>query len=115
MVALFIICIFFYALLGLPAYFYAKRRNAVFWSDIATPILVVSFWVALTSSGYGNQSLSHIVEIPLALAFSLAAVSIRVFVVDIFYRNFRNNSYVALGLSLVFVFILRTYMPYMPE
>ena len=115
MIALFLICIVLYGVFGLPAFIYAKRRNAIFWSDIATPILVVSFWVAVTASGYGHQSLSHIVEVPIALVFSLISVNTRVFVVDKYNKNYRSNSYIVLGISIAFVFILRTFMPYMPE
>ena len=115
MIGLFLICIILYGVLGLPALFYAKRRNALFWSDIGLPIFVVVFWVAVTASGYGHQSLSHVVEVPISLAFSLIVINTRVFVVDKFKKNFKNNSYVALGLSLLFVFLLRTFMPYLPE
>ena len=89
MTVLFLICIVLYGVIGLPAYIYAKRRNAIFWSDIATPILVVSLWVAITATGYGHQSLSHVVEVPIALVFSLIALRTRVFVVDKYNKKSR--------------------------
>ena len=115
MLALVLICVVLYGVFGLPAYIYAKRRKAIFWSDIATPILVVAFWVAVTASGYGHPSLSHILEVPIALMFSVIVMNVRVFVVDKLILNCKINSYIALSISLLFVFLLRSFMPYMPE
>lgn len=115
MIALFVVSILLYGVIASLACIYARRRNALFWSDISAPILVILFWVTVTASGYGHQSLSHVFEVPIALIFSLVVLNTRVFVVDRYSKNYRNNSYIALGLSLFFVLLLRTYMPYLPE
>ncbi len=94
---------------------HAKRRNALFWSDVASPILVVVLWVAITASGYGHQSLSHIVEVPITLLCVLMLLYFRVFMLDRYYENYRYNSYMIFGLSLLIVFLLRTFIPYLPE
>ena len=94
---------------------YAKPKRRLFWSDIASPILVVVLWVSFTASGYGHQSLSHLVEVPIALLSALVLLNLRVFVVDRYNEKYRYNSYAVLALSLLIVFLLRTFMPYLPE
>ncbi len=115
MIGLIVFGLLLYGALGAVAFVFAKRRNALFWSDIACPILVVVLWVSITASGYGYQSLSHLVEIPIALLCALVLLNIRVFVVDRYHEKYRYNSYIVFGLSLLIVFVLRTFMPYLPE
>jgi len=115
MIILIAICLLLYGALGTVACVYAKRKNALFWSDVASPILVVALWVAVTASGYGYQSLSHMVEVPIALLCALVLLYFRVFIVDRYNENYRYNSYTVLGLSLLSVFLLRTFMPYLQE
>jgi hypothetical protein len=109
------VCVLFYFILALATLISAKKRQALIWSDLATPILVVAFWFLVTSSGYGHQSLSHLIEVPIALAISLVLLNVRVFAIDKFSDNYMLNSYSILLLSLVATFLLRTLMPYMPE
>lgn len=115
MIVFTVICLLIYGILGAVAVTRAKRKNALFWSDIASPILVIVVWVAVTASGYGHQSLSHLVEVPIALLCALVLLYIRVFVADRYSENYRYNSYAMLGLSLLIVFLLRSFMPFLPE
>jgi hypothetical protein len=101
--------------LATVAYLYAIKRSAIYWSDLILPIAVVGGWVAITASGYGHQSLSHVIEVPIALLFTLVAFNLRVFVVDKFMEDYRKNSYTVLVLSLLFIFLIRTFMPFLPE
>jgi hypothetical protein len=112
---LFAFSMFIFWLSAAFAYVHAKRRNALFWSDIGLPAFVVIFWLSVTASGYGHQSLSHLVEVPIALSVSLIFLYSRVFIFDRYKLDFRHNSYIALGASLLFVILLRTFMPYLPE
>ena len=41
------------------------------WFDVILPLLAVFFWVLITSSGYGPQSMSHLIEAPITLFLSL--------------------------------------------
>jgi len=115
MIGLFIVLLIVYGVLGAVGFVYAKRRKALYWSDVAAPVLVIVFWVGVTSSGYGHQSLSHIVEVPIALTITLILFNIRVFGIDYLSTNYRVNSYSVLGISLLSVVLLRTFMPYLPE
>lgn len=109
------LCLLLYGILGSVAFISAKRRNAMYWSDVALPILVIASWVAITALGYGYQSLSHVLEVPIALLAALVLLNIRVFVLDRYAGNYRNNSYAVLGMSLLIVILLRTFVPFMPE
>jgi len=115
MIAIFFICLILYLVLGIAAFIYAKRKNSLFWSDLSAPILVILFWVSITAIGYGHQSLSHFIEVPIALLASLILLNIRVFVIDRYRYKYKINLYTTLALSLLIVVLLRTFMPYMPE
>ncbi|WP_418357511.1 hypothetical protein ACNH6B_16115 [Shewanella basaltis] len=115
MVEVFFIFILIYAAFGTLAWINAKSRGALYWSDLCPPILLPLFWVAVTSSGYGHQSLSHIVEVPIVLILSILLLNIRVFIVDRYKKNYKLNSYIVLGFGLTLVLLLRTFMPYLPE
>ncbi|WP_255554930.1 hypothetical protein [Moritella sp. 24] len=104
-----------YGMLTLLTWIAAKSRNALFWSDAYGPIFIVLFWIMVTYTGYGQQSLSHIIEVPIALVLNLIVINIRVFIVDKIYYDHRKNSLITLGLSLFIVFLLRTFMPFLPE
>lgn len=115
MIELFLVCTLVYFALASVAYIFARKRRAIFWSDFVLPIVVVFGWVAITASGYGHQSLSHVIEVPIALLFALVVFNLRVFVIDRYIADYRKSSYAALALSVFFVFILRTFMPFLPE
>ena len=97
------------------AFVYAKRRDALFWSDVGLPIFVIVLWYLVAVSGYGHQSLSQFVEVPIGLMVSLIFLYARVFIIDRYNLNFRYNSYVTLVASLSTIILLRTFMPYLPE
>lgn len=115
MIISFIALIFLYALFGSLAFVYAKRWKTLSWIDAATPFLVVALWMLLTAQGYGHQSLSHVIEVPTVLLATLIFLYIRVFVLDRVTSNHRLNSYAFLGVSLLSVLLIRTFMPYLPE
>jgi len=115
LIVLFAFSMFIFWLLAAFAYVHAKRRNALFWSDIGLPAFVVILWMMVTVSGYGHQSLSNVVEVPIALTVSFVFLYSRIFVIDRYELNFRKNSYIVLGISLLLVILFRTFMPYLPE
>ena len=97
------------------AFIHARRRDTIFWSDYASPVFAVALWLSVTASGYGHQSLSHLVEIPIILLFSCLIFNSRIFVFDNLFGNPRCNSYFSLAIILVFVLVIRTFMPFIPE
>lgn len=115
MIAYFLTYLLLYAALSVFAVMYAERNSAVYWSDAAAPILVFLFWFCIVATGYGHQSLSHIIEAPIALLASFILLNLRVFVIDCYKKNYKINSYIMLGISLLIVVLLRTFMPFLPE
>ena len=115
MIGLFIFCVFIYVIFALLAWYKARRRNALYWSDLCTPIAIPILWICIVSFGYGHQSLSHIIEVPIALLISLLLLYMRVFILDKCNENNKMNSLLIFGLGLVVVLLLRTFMPYLPE
>ena len=69
----------------------------------------------VVSVGYGHQSLSHLIEIPILLMVSVIFLYVRVFIVDRYREQFKQNSYIILGLGVFFVLLLRTFMPFLAE
>jgi len=83
--------------------------------DFALPAIVIVFWVVVVASGYGHQSLSHVVEVPIALIFALAFFIVKIFVGDKLFPNPKRNSSLVVVLSVTVVVLLRTFMPFLPE
>ncbi|KAE8178088.1 hypothetical protein [Photobacterium carnosum] len=107
--------LFVYVSLASLAWINAKRRNALYWSDICLPIVLLLVWTCLVSVGYGHQSLSHLIEIPILLMVSVIFLYVRVFIVDRYRGQFKQNSYIILGLGVLLVLLLRTFMPFLAE
>ena len=99
-----------YVLLGMVAYISASRKNTLFWTDIISPIIVTILWIAFVAVGYGHQSSSQIIEFPMVLLCTLILLYFRVFILDKYTNNYKYNSYLVLGLSLLVVFLFRTFM-----
>ena len=74
------------------------------------PVFAVIFLLLVTASGYGHQSLSHFIEISITLVASLIILYLRVFFIDKHKLNFRYNSYMVVGASLLFVILFKTFM-----
>ena len=92
-----------------------KKGKVRLWFDIALPLLSVFFWVLITSSGYGPQSMSHLVEAPITLLFVIILVVIKIRFIDEIYSNETRNTFIAYCISIMFVILLRSFMPYLPE
>ncbi len=68
-------------------------------------ILPMLFWLGLVYLGYGAQSLSQLIEIPIVLIGSVVIWG----VLD------KYDIYKIIGAILLFVFLLRTFMPQIAE
>lgn len=93
----------------------AYQSKRLYWTDWATPILAVVFWFVLTANGIGNQSLSHLVEIPISLVLALGLFYLRLDLLDDLSSAYRINSWVYLLVTLLAVLLLRLYMPYIAQ
>jgi hypothetical protein len=93
----------------------AQKKKTLSWVDLTLPVVVMVSWFILVISGYGHQSITHIVEVPFALTISLVLFIAKVFIFDRFFPNTKRNSFVVVILSVTTVFLLRTFMPFLPE
>jgi len=68
-------------------------------------IVPQAIWYTLTAFGYGAQSLSNLIEIPIILLVSIiSALQIK-----------KINYPYLIGFMILFSFLLRTFMPLIPE
>ena len=74
----------------------AKQKNYLHWIDVVLPIAVVLFWVGVTMLGYGHQSLTHIVEVPIVLVVLVVMFYIKILFVDKAIEQSRKNSFISL-------------------
>jgi len=68
-------------------------------------ILPIIFWFCILATGYGAQSLSQLIEIPIVLIASIT----------IAYYLKNQNIYKIIGAIFLFVLLLRCLMPQIPE
>lgn len=92
-----------------------RKGKVRLWFDLILPFLAVFFWVLITSSGYGPQSMSHLVEAPITLLFVIMLVVIKIRFIDEIYSNETRNTVIVYCVSIMFVILLRSFMPFLPE
>ena len=85
------------------------------WFDVILPLLAIFFWVLITSSGYGPQSMSHLIEAPITLFFVTILIVIKIRFIDEIYANETRNTVIAYCISIMFVILLRSFIPFLPE
>ncbi|NQY54516.1 MAG: hypothetical protein HRT42_13205 [Campylobacteraceae bacterium] len=115
MITIFLLLILFYILFSLYAFYKAKKYSRLFYIDIFSPFILVLFWVIIVSFGIGHQSLSHIIELPIVLVFSLILLYTRVFIINKVNINYKKNAYLSIAFSLFFLVLLRLFMPFLAE
>lgn len=107
-----VLLLLLYGILGSYAFYQARQKQRLYWQDIITPGLVILAWGLITSTGYGPQSLTHFIEVPIALFLCLILYYYKVF----FFNESSRLKRLFLPLSgLIIVFLLRTFMPELPE
>ena len=115
MITIFLLLILFYILLSLFAFYKANKCLRLSYIDFFSPFILVLSWVIIVSLGIGHQSLSHIIELPIVLVFSLSLLYTRVFLVDKINLNYKKNAYLSFMFSLFFLVLLRLFMPFLAE
>ena len=71
------------------------------------------FWILMTMSGLGAQSLSNLIEIPIVTAVGVI-LSYLVLLLPLF-RKMKYRVLTTYALMLSFTFVLRLFMPLIPE
>ncbi len=70
-------------------------------------ILPTTFWFILMFLGFGHQSLSHIIEIPIIFSLSVFGV--------LFHSEEKYNTTKTLIILFILTFLIRLWMPFLPE
>jgi len=82
-----------------------KTTAYYFFKSLAIILLPVVFWFFVIATGFGAQSLSQIIEIPIVIVISIA----------VGYTMWDQKSYRILMVLFLLVFLLRWLMPGIPE
>jgi len=71
------------------------------------------FWILLTVTGLGAQSLSNLIEIPIVTAAGVTFAYLTLFLP--FFKKIKHPVSTAFGLILLFTLVLRLFIPLIPE
>jgi len=103
------------AILNLPAWLVARRRQEATWwlPFLGAPAILA--WVALLALGVGPQSLSNIVEVMALAVLSIVPCYAQVFYLNRRFPNVRRTSACLALLLIAAAILLRLFMPLLPE
>ena len=103
-------------LLCVPAWHVARKTQRWYGWDYAAVLGPIPFWFMLMSMRIGPMSLSNLfVELLATAAFVSVAVSLRVFLVDRYFRDTRRSSIIVCAICFALPLVLRLAMPGIPE
>lgn len=101
-------------LLVAPALVYAWRKGTLWFWDWYLPAAAPVFWMALTSSGVGHQSLSNILELPIVVVAVAVIYSVRVFILDRRSKSLNVTAAATAALAMTVPLLARLLMPLPP-
>lgn len=101
-----------YFMLASYGIYQARKKQSLYWQDIASPFITVAGWTILTALGYGHQSLSHFIEVPLSLLGLLVIFYLKIWGLT---KLFTDKPWLLPLTGLFIAVLLRTFMPYLPE
>lgn len=104
------------AVLCVPAWLVARRRNrgSAWLLFLSTP--AIALWVAMEDNGLGRPaSEANLVEVFWLLAGGVALAYINVFAIDRVTPRWRLTTYGAVALLAIAAILLRLLMPTLPE
>ena len=102
--------------LWVPVWYVARKTQRWYGWDYASVLGPIPFWFMLMTMGIGPMSLSNLfVELLAIAAFVPVAVSLRLFLVDRYFRDTRRSSIVVCAICFALPLVLRLAMPGIPE
>ena len=102
-------------LLCAPAYIVSRRRGDESKWLLAAGLPAIVLWVLLTAYGYGAQSLSNLIGVIWILAAGIGMSYSKVFTVDRIIGKPKKTTYTLMIILTLGAFLLRTFMPVLPE
>ena len=112
---MFIILLIILAMLCLPAYLVSRRNGNESKWFLVSALPAIALWIGLTATGYGAQSLANIIEVFLVLLATVIMSYLKVFLIDPKLHKPKQTTYIMMGVLIITVFVLRTFMPSLPE
>jgi hypothetical protein len=98
-----------------PAWWIARRRGTWLSWDYASLVTPFALWFALASAGFGAQSLGNLIEPMGLVAIIPLALSIRVFLIDRWWKAAHAKSIAVFAFVSVVAVGLRAFTPLVPE
>jgi hypothetical protein len=98
-----------------PAYLVSRRKGDESKWFLVSSLPAIALWILLTGTGYGAQSLSNLVEIFWILLATIVLAYLKVFIVDRKLHKPKQATYTLMALLTIVSFLLRTFMPVLPE
>ncbi len=115
MTLMFPVLLIILGMLCMPAYLASrKKENESKWF-LVSALPAIALWIGLTATGYGAQSLANIIEIFLVLSATIIMSYLKVFLIDPKLHRAKQTTYIMMGVLIVVVFLLRAFMPSLPE
>ena len=102
------------AILNSPFWIIAKVKKQFSLFNFLCPFTPVIFWFLLTASGFGAQSISNIIEIPILNILTVSVCTVLIFVQPDLLLS-KKKRYLILSAFIVLTFLLRAFMPVIPE
>ncbi len=115
MIIMFLVLLLVVGMLCTPAYLSSpKKDNESKWF-LVSALPGIALWVGLTATGYGAQSLSNLFEVFLISFATIVMSYLKVFLVDPKLDKPKQATYTMMAILAVAAFLLRTFMPVLPE
>ncbi len=110
---LIVITIIATALIHIPIWVIAISKKVLKPVDFACPFIPAIIWLILTAFGIGSVSMTNVFEIPIVMLITVLACVI------LYFGHFdslrtKNGRTLILVFLLIFVFLLRIFMPELP-
>jgi len=98
-----------------PAYFFSRRNGEETKWFLVAALPSIILWIGLTGSGYGAQSLSNLIEVIWLMIATVILSYLKVFIIDRKANKPKQSTYTMIALLAIGAFLLRTFMPVLPE
>ena len=101
-------------LLFIPIWVLALSKSKLKPFDFIFPFLPLFFWFIISAVGIGAQNISNLIEIPIIIFFTLIGSILTMFSPYTFLRS-KKGSLLILSTLIIFVLLLRVFMPAISE
>jgi len=112
---MFIALLLVVGMLCAPAYLSSRKKGSESIWFLVSALPAIALWIGLTATGYGAQSLSNIFEVFLISIATIVMSYLKVFLVDRKLHKPKQATYTMMAVLTIAAFLLRTFMPLLPE